>query len=291
MTDWDDVRFFLEIARSGGITAAARVLKVNHTTVSRRLQSLEEKHGVRLFEKLSSGYVLTTAGASIYDLSLEIEEQNLKLLRSLYGRDSRLQGDISITMPHDIYEYCLTEEIASFRELQPDIVLNMFVAQGLKNLAAREADVAIRLTPSPPDFLIGKNVATLQHGIYKNVDASLENRTPIVAWVSEKSVPEWALKHFGNPYIAMRVDDLYSMYLAVLSGVGIARMPCYLPDSLQSIQVKRLNIHLPKSSWGVWVLSHVDLRNTARVRCCREYLSTALEQKKDLFEGECSSFN
>ena len=288
MNDWDDIRYFLAVARCGNVTSAAKMLGVNHSTVSRRIRALEEKHGVRLFERIPTGYEMTDSAADIYELAIEIESKNSQVSRQLFGQDSRLQGKINITMPHDILEYCLIEQLAEFRTFQPNIHLNLFVAKGLKDMAAREADVAIRLTDNPPDYLIGKKVAALQHGIYGNCLISSSDKQPIIVWSGEESLPSWAEEHFPNGEIVMRVDDLYSMYCAVKAGIGIARMPCYLPDVIADEQVERFNIDLPRSTWGVWVLSHIDLRNTARVRCCREFITEKLMEQKALFEGKHS---
>ncbi len=294
MIDWDDIRYFLEVARSGNVTSAAKVLGVNHTTVSRRIRQLEDRHGVRLFERLSSGYEMTAAASAIYELALELEAKNQEVARQLFGQDSRLVGEITLTMPHDILDFCLMGAVAEFRSDHPQIQLNLLVAKGLKNLAAREADVAIRLTPQPPDYLIGKEITKLQHGVYVNTKVDYPEKTPLVVWDDEKTLPEWAVGNFPNGEIALRVDDLYSMYAAVQAGIGIACMPCYMPDALASMQpkatIKRLPIALPMSTWGIWVLSHVDLRHTARVRRCREFFIDRLERSKQLYAGAQSQF-
>jgi len=290
MTNWDDIRYFLSVARCGNLSTAAKELGVNHSTVSRRIQALEERHGVRLFERLPSGYQMNVAASSIYELALELEVKNQQVFRHLFGQDSRLQGQINLTMPHDIFDYCLSKELAEFKLLQPDILPNLFVAKGVKNLAAREADIAIRLTDKPPEYLIGKKVANLQHGIYSKSNMDLSEQVAIIVWSNESELPFWAKENYPLAKIALRVDDLYSMYAAVKAGIGIARMPCYLPDVIRDMSVKRLPIELPLSSWGVWVLSHIDLRNTAKVRCCREFLTDRLQQRKLLFEGNESMY-
>lgn len=286
MTNWDDIRYFLAVARCGNLSTAAKELGVNHSTVSRRIQALEERHGVRLFERLPSGYEMNVAASAIYELALELEEKNQQVFRQLFGQDSRLQGEINLTMPHDIFNYILSNDLAEFKRIQPDILPNLSVAKGIKNLAAREADVAIRLTPEPPDYLIGKKIATLGHAIYAHTNTDLSKQVSIIAWSNESGLPTWAKEHYPQAKIAMRVDDLYSMYAAVKADVGIARMPCYLPDAIADTSVKRLPINLPTSQWGVWVLSHIDLRNTAKVRCLREFITARLLQRKSLFEGD-----
>jgi len=288
MNDWDDIRFFLAVARNGNVTSAAKVLKVNHSTVSRRIRALEEKHGVRLFERIPTGYEMTDAAANIFELALELENKNNQISRHLYGQDSRLQGKINLTMPHDILEFCLFDHLAEFHRQQPDIQLNLAVTKGLKNMAAREADIAIRLTNTPPEYLIGKRIATLQHGVYIHKSIKEMDEQPIIVWGGEDELPIWAKINFPKAKIVMQVDDLFSMYCAVKSGIGMARMPCYLPDSIDNKTVSKLNIDIPPSDWGVWVLSHIDLKKTARVRYCREFLIDAMEQQKDLFEGRKS---
>ncbi len=285
MINWDDIKYFLEVARSGNITAAAKKLGVNHSTVSRRIQALEEQNGVRLFDRIPTGYEMTEAASNIYEFALEIEARNHDIARGLVGQDSRLQGDINVTMPHNILDYCLMREVTRFKELHPEIRLNLFVAKGVKNLAAREADVAIRLTPSPPDYLIGKEITKIQHGFYQSRNLKVTSEVPIIVWGDETALPTWAQDHFPKAEIALRVDDLYSMYTAVKAGLGIAKMPCYLPDTIADEEVRRIDIEIPPSSWGVWILSHVDLRHTARVRECRLFLGKCLEDRRSLFKG------
>jgi len=287
MNDWDDIRFFLEVARAGSISSASKILKVNHTTVSRRIHSLEKKHGVRLFERSRDGYQMTEAADAIYHQALEIELQNQQISRTLFGQDTRLEGPISLTMPHDIFEYCLAKDLAEFHQTHPGIQLKLIVGKGVLNLSSREADIAIRLTPSPPDYLVGREVSGLQHALY-STDPNLNTNKPVglVLWGGETTIPKWASQHFNECYASLYVDDLSSMYAAVKAGFGVARMPCYMPDSLNNPLVRKLPIQLPRSEWSVWVLSHVDLRKTARVQHCREFLVTKLLNKKPLFEGQ-----
>jgi len=286
MNDWDDIRFFLAVSREGSVSGAAKTLGVNHSTVSRRIQGLESKHGVRLFSRQRDGYEMTEAACAIYEQALAIESTSQQISRTLYGQDARLEGAVNLTMPHDIFECCLAEDLAQFRLEHPGIQLNLSVTKGLRNLASREADLAIRLTPAPPDYLIGRQVAGLQHGLYSGKGVFKDGPIGLVLWSSDDEIPEWAIEHFPQAYAALRVDDLSSMYAAVKAGFGIARMPCYLPDSIAEDSVVRLPIVVPRSDWSVWVLNHVDLRKTARVQRCREFLVQALGRKQSLFEGE-----
>jgi DNA-binding transcriptional LysR family regulator len=288
MNNWDDIRYFLAVTREGTVSGAAKVLGVNHSTVTRRIQSLEEKHGVRLFDRQRDGYEMTEAAYAIREQALAIEGQSQQIARTLLGQDNRLEGVINLTMPHDIFECCLADELVLFQRQHPKIELNVMVSKGLRNLASLEADLAIRLTPSPPDYLVGKQVAGLQHGLYAANSIDLDKPVGVVAWTGDEGLPEWASRHFTEAYIALRVDDLSSMYAAVKAGFGVARMPCYMPDSLPHDEVVRLPVEVPRSDWSVWVLNHVDLRKTVRVQRCRAFLLEKLSLKRELFEGERS---
>ncbi len=292
MTDWDDLRYFLALARLGSVTMAATHLSVNHSTVSRRISAMEEKHGVRLFERLPKGYRLTLPGENIYQLALELEQKNQHIERLLFAQDARLQGQLTLTAPHDVVNHCVIPFLGDFYQRFPDIELKLIASPGLKDLNAREADIAIRLTASPPDYLIGKKLANLRHGIYqsKHYQKKPEEPDRLVLWRFEQSLPAWALQHYVDAKVALRVDDLASMYAAVKAGLGLARMPCYLPDLHNSADIQRLDLALKPSSWGLWLLSHVDLRDTQRVKVCKQFLQQCLSQQKDLFEGKRSRY-
>jgi DNA-binding transcriptional LysR family regulator len=285
MNNWDDLRYFLAVARESSVSGAAKVLGVNHSTVTRRIRALEEKHGVRLFERQWEGYEMTDTALSILEQAQAIEDQSQQISRTLFGQDTRMEGRVNLTMPHDIFEHCLAGDLALFQQQYPGIELNLMVTQGLRNLATREADLAIRLTSSPPEYLVGREVAGLQHGVYGLADRPVEDSVGIITWSGDEQLPQWATQYFANAYIALRVDDLSSMYAGVKAGFGIARMPCYMPDSIDSGAVVKLPIELPRSDWSVWVLNHVDLRKTQRVQCCRKFLLEKLALKKNLFEG------
>ncbi len=290
MHNWDDFRYFFAVANHGSFSVAARELGVNHSTVSRRIQLLEQRHGVRLFERTRTGYVMTEAGASIFEIIEQINDSSLKASRVLLGQDARLEGKIKLTMPHDLLESCMIQPLKTFCEQNPAIELSLSVTPGLRDLANREADIAVRFTPKPPDYLVGKKITAIQHGLYVRDDFDWPAETPIIIWGGDKAMPSWALEHFEKPHIALQVDDLVSMFAAIKSGFGVARVPCFFPDAMDDQRVVRLPIDLPRSDWGAWLLSHVDLRNTARINHCKSFLNQALTELVPLFTGQSSRF-
>lgn len=288
MHNWDDFRFFHAVAVHGSYSVAAKVLEVTHSTVSRRIQALEEQHGVRLLDRTQQGYTLTEAGQAVFTVVEELHCHALKASRAMLGQDARLEGKVTLTMPHELFDSCMVKPLLHFHQQNTAINLNISVTHGLKNLANREADIALRITANPPDYLVGKCLTPLQHGLYDKEDRTPSQKTPIINWADHNRLPSWASEHFEQPYIALQVDDLASMYAAVNAGFGIARMPCFFPDSQLSQNVVRLPIYQPLSSWGIWLLSHTDLRNTARVTHCKKFLEATVNEIIPLFRGELS---
>ena len=290
MHNWDDFRFFLKVVETGSFSQAAKKLGVNHSTVSRRIQALEASHGVKLLERTQQGYQMTDAGASVFELIEQIEQSHLRASRVLLGQDERLAGEINLTMPHELFDHILAKPLNAFNRRHPDIHFNLQVSKGLRNIANREADLAVRFTNNPPEYLVGTCITTMQHGFYKHRDLVLNDSTPIVVWEQDKALPYWAEPNLKNPHIVTRVDDLNAMYSAVQAGFGVARIPCFMPDVVADPEVERLPISLPRSNWGVWLLNHVDLRHTARIRECRRFLQETLNAYIPLFAGQHSHY-
>lgn len=290
MMDWDDLRYFLAVARAGSVTGAATELGVNHSTVSRRIQAFEKQHNFRLFERLPSGYALTQAGENIYPKALQMEQHAQSVAREMFGQDTRLQGRLRLTTSNYMANEIIMPHLHEFQAQYPDIELELLVSKSLQNMAARDADIAVRLTPEPPENLIGRRIGYLYQGIYVS-KAYLEHRVDpdkVILWTQDRQISAWQKQHFPDSRTVLRVDNVSTIFSAVKAGMGIAQLPCAIADNAASLF--RLDIELPPPAWGIWVLSHVDLRATARVRVCREFLIGLLQGYKPLFEGKQSRY-
>lgn len=286
-TDWDDLRFFLAVSREGSASRAGAKLGVNHTTVARRISALEDRLGTRLFDRSVEGYEMTQSAEDMYAHALAIEERVLAIDREIAGQDGELKGPLKLTASHDVASRLLAPYLGAFREAYPGIDLELLTTTGLVDLAAREADIALRLTAKPPDFLVGRRVMPLRHGVYASPNYLREpcETERVVLFRGDTGTPEWVRNHFPDAEVTLRVDDVTTMLAAVREGAGLARMPCYIGGSEPAVE--RLPLELTPSDWGVWVLSHVDLRSTARVRVCRQFLYELLDEQRGLILGEC----
>ena len=288
--NWDDLRFFLALCREGSATGAGRSLGVNHTTVARRIRALEDSLGTRLFDHSREGYEMTQAAENMYEHARRMEAITQAIDRDVFGQDAELRGPLKLTVAHDVAERLVIPRLREFRDAYPCIDLDILTTTGLVDLAAREADIALRLTAKPPDYLIGREVLPMRHGVYGSPEylETLDGQAKVILFRGSTEQPEWVQEHYPDAEIAMRVDDVGTMALAVANDMGLARMPCYVGDTQPSI--RRLDLKLNPSTWGIWILSHVDLRSTARVRVAREFLVDVIEGQRELVLGEQSRY-
>ena len=288
--NWDDVRFFLALCREGSVSRAGTALGVNHTTVARRISAFEEKLGTRLFDRTRDGYAMTQAAENMYEQAQEMESYAQAIDRAMVGQDAELKGALKLTAPYDFANRVIVPAMPKFRRKYPCIDLELLTTTGLVDLAAREADIAVRLTAKPPEYLVGRKVLPLRHGMY-GAPGYLETmpaKPDVILFRSEQTMPEWATQNFPDANVVLRTDNLSTMHAAVAAGLGLARMPCYEADS--DPDIRRIDGPLTLSAWGVWILSHVDLRSTARVRVSREFLTEIILEKQSLILGEESKY-
>ena len=288
--NWDDLRFFLALSREGSVSGAGKALGVNHTTVARRIGALEAQIGTRLFDHTAYGYEMTQAAENMYAHALRIEETTQAIDRDVFGQDAELKGKLTLTIAHDIANRLLIPKIAKFRSAYPCIDLDIRTTAGLVDLAAREADIAVRLTAKPPDYLVGREVLPLRHGVYGAPQylESLDGPADVILFRGNTGMPPWVSENYPDARVVLQIDDVSTMATAVRNGLGIDRMPCLIGDS--DTDLRRIDLTLTPSDWGIWVLSHVDLRSTARVRVCREFLFDIIQQQRALVLGERSRY-
>ena len=284
------MRFFLAVSREGSASGAARQLGVKHTTVIRRIRAFEDRLGSRLFDRLPDGYAMTQAAENMFQQALGMEALAQAADRNVFGQDAELAGSLKLTVAHDLFDLLILPKLRAFYAAYPRIDLQILTTTGLVDLAAREADIAVRLTPKPPDYLVGREIMRLRHGIYGTPRTLRKHSDPVnvILFNSEADYPPWVTENFPNVRTVLRVDNVSSMALATRNHLGLSKMPCYIGDSNSAL--RRLDVPLKLSDWGVWILSHVDLRATARVRVCREFLLEAIEQQRPLIQGEKSRY-
>ncbi|MDR2335742.1 MAG: LysR family transcriptional regulator [Burkholderiaceae bacterium] len=283
-TDWDDLRVFLAVAREGALSAAARALGVNHSTVLRRLGALESRMDVRLFDRLPTGYAMTLAGESLRDRLRGVEEQIDTAQRQLSGLDLRLSGTIRITTADTLLIGLLGPMLAEFRALHPGIQLQLVVNNSFLSLNKREADVAIRPSNTPPDYLIGRRAGRVQTAIYASktyLKARPRHRklaehdwVALDEGLSHLAQARWLRTHIPVERIVAQVDSLNGMTQLVRAGMGTGLLLCMLADGdRQLVQIEPPSEDLDTQ---VWVLTHPDLKDVARIKAFTDFIHARL---------------
>jgi DNA-binding transcriptional LysR family regulator len=293
--DWDDLRYLLAVARAGGLAGAARSLGVNHSTVFRRLNALEAGLGVRLFERRPGGYQPTQPGGDLVTAAERVEAEVQALDRRLAGQDARLAGSLRITAPDDIAQRLLMAPIAGFLAAYPEIRLEVVIDNRMLSLTRREADVAVRPTLKPPEALVGRRVGQLASAIYgaANTAPVMSCKTiedlgaqPWIAWdegVGPAALGRWMAQRAPRAPIVYRSNSLLNQLAACRAGLGLAVLPSFLGD----LEVGLARIMPPQEELvsDLWLLTHPDLRRSARVRVFLDYLFGALKAARPLLGG------
>ena len=282
---WDDLQFFLAVHERGSVGAAARWLGVNHSTVLRRIGSLEASVGQRLFDRLPAGYALTVEGQELAASLAGVTEQIESAQRRLGACDPEVRGIVRLTAPDTLAHGLLMPHLASFRARHPAVELQVVVDNTALNLTQREADVAIRGTNQPPDNLVGRRVGITQTALYASrayLDAIGEDATEAdFAWVAPDdslahlASAQWLRRHVHAGRVAMRVDSLVGLADAVSAGLGVGLVSCALGDARS--ELVRLADPPPEFDTQVWILTHPDLRQVRRIRVFIDHMAEHLQ--------------
>lgn len=294
MTNWDDLKFFLALARHRSVRSAAASIGVSHSTVARRIAELETRMGVRLFDRTAEGYAPTVAGEEMIEAAERVEDEVAGIERRVLGTDAKLSGEIRVTMPNVVAEGLLMADFVRFGRDYPAIDLNIITSNDFADLDRREADVAIRFVrigQSPPEHLVGRRIACFHSAAYATREyvesVALESDPASARWIGwgdRNAFPGWVKSSaFPKTPARDRINDVMIQYQAARHGMGLAILPCFLgdPDPL----LDRVGLQPPKPNFDIWLLSHPDLRETARLRVFRDFIADAVGARRDLIEG------
>jgi len=288
--NWDDLRYALAIAEAGSLAGAAATLGVRHTTVLRRLDALEQRLGARLFERRRQGYAPTQAGELMAAQAREMAPAIAEMQRRILGADLQLQGTLRLTTAFVATLYLLPEPLAAFRRSHPGIEVEVNENSSLVDMSRRDADVALRMSAKVPEHLVGRQLGELRMRVYaKRGAANLPQRVLPTAqlcrdypWIGfdrerrSRFFDRWMLEHVPAENVVMRLDLLHPAVAMARTGLALA----LLPTSVERYEPELVPVSpvLDDVSTPVWLLTHPDLRHTARVRAFMQEVGAALER-------------
>ena len=278
--DWDALRVVLALARHGTLSRAARELDATHTTVGRRLRALEDSLGARLFDATPDGFVLTTAGQEVLEVATRTEEELLALESRVLGGDVRLSGALRVTTM-DILFRRYRGAFTSFAARHPDVALTLQCTDNEGSLTRREADVALRMTNSPPESLVGRKIGSVDFAVYASARLAEQvgrdaeyGAYPWIHWDERRAarwLDAWLSENAPEARIALRVDvSSFVLREIVASGVGVHFLATSEGDSDERlVRIGPIAAHLSRE---VWLLTLPELRRNARVRAVMDHM-------------------
>ncbi len=288
MFDWDDLRYFLAVQRGRTLAAAGALLRINATTVGRRLTALEERIGARLFDRTPDGYELTLEGRELLPHAQRMEAEVLAAERTVLSADQRMRGVVRVNATEMLATRFIAPKLAPFHEAHPEITLDLNCTARSVHLGRREADIALRLSRPHEDDVVTKRLASIRLGLYaapSNLQAcgmpddaehSLRgHRVLIFADTHSFSLEnEWLGARLEGASITLRSDSVSSLYSAAVAGVGIALVPCAVADRDPAlVRIPTRSEPVPRD---VWQTVHVDLQRSPRVRVVLDFLASLL---------------
>ena len=290
LLSWDDLRLVLAISDAGSLSGAGRAMGQSHATIFRRLNIVEEKLGVSLFHRSRTGYEPTLAGEEAAAVGRVIADQVNQLERNLIGQDLKARGTVRVTTLDSLMFGLLSPLFASFQVEHPEISLEISVSNQLFDLSKREADIAIRPTSAPSESLFGREVATLKFAVYgaKRILPKNHNKVDFKDWnwigADEAMIyPElttWMTIQGLDMRCNFKVDSVLGMHVATCAGSGLSVLPRYLGDVTPDLVC--LSENIPEIEIGLWMVTHYDLRKTARVRAVMDALGNSIEQQIEI---------
>lgn len=277
MLDWDDLRFFLALSRTGSLSAAARDLRVAQSTVGRRLASLEASLGVRLLNRTPDGYLPTPAGEEVRAQAERLEAEALILERTVGGRDTRLAGLVRVTCGETVASRILAPCVAELHAEHPDMMVELISNPRELSLAMREADISVRLTRSDQHDLYVRKIGTLDFGLYAS-PAYLERQgTPDhragcpghhlitqTGDIEDAAQTSWLADLAPRARVAMQTNSHEAAVLAAAQGGGLACLARFRAD--RECGLTLLTPPSPPPSATIWLVVHRDNRQTPRIR-------------------------
>jgi DNA-binding transcriptional LysR family regulator len=276
--NWNDLRYILEIHRRGSLSDAARELRVNQSTVSRRLAAVEAAIGGQLFERIGSALLPTDAGKSTLQYAEYVERQLLSLEEHIGGAHQQPHGVVRITSVPTLINRLLIPRLPSLFHRHPGLRVEAVVEVRSMRLTQRETDIALRLIRPQAGSAICRRIGMISYAVY----AAEGKQASDLPWITYEDgyahLPQarWVARHqAGSKHIPITVSDGDSLLQAVQSGIGRGVLPIFVADEVTGLV--RLSSGPPILQRDVWSVVHPDLRKTARVSAVLNWLDEVMQ--------------
>lgn len=278
--DWDHLRFFLEVARQGRLAPAARRLRVDSATVSRRVADLERQFECKLFDRTDDGFTLTEAGRRLLP-SAEAMQRLAEAAADL--RPERLAGRVRVATMEGIASQYLARLLPGLRLQHPDLLIELVTSPALINLTKREADVSLSFVPPRGPRLSIRRIGSFALFLYAAPAYLAARGTPANAAALEGhdfidyvedlvEIPEvhWLLDVIPEPQVVFRSSSMFAQQTAAANGAGLVLLPSFAGE--RDARLVPVMPECVRTERPIWLAVHEDLVAQPRVRVVTQYI-------------------
>jgi DNA-binding transcriptional LysR family regulator len=279
--DWDDVRFFLAVARTGSFSAAAAQLNTKQTTVGRRIQALERRLGAKLFDRHRYGMEVTPAARGVLEQAESMMANATAIERHLAGIDDEMSGSVRVAATEGLAADWLVPRLAELRRRHPDIVVHVVAGDELLDLAIRQADLAIRFIRPTSAQLVAARVGALGSALFaapsyierRGLPTSLDDLAnhDLVDHTGLHGLPAmklWTALIERSPRVVFRSNSSIATAQAVVAGLGVGIFPAYVKKYRDLVQAP-IDLGIARD---IWLVSHEETNKSARIRAVIDYI-------------------
>ncbi|SMC99803.1 LysR family transcriptional regulator [Rhizobium sp. RU36D] len=292
--DWDLLRSFLAVARAGKLTTAARRLKINHATLSRRISALEGALGVKLFDRDVAGYRLTPQGERLVARAEDMETSVFGAQTSIAEESAAVSGTVRIGSPDGFGTAFLAPRIGALCQMHPELDIDLVAMPRSFNLSKREADIAIGLSQPQAERLQGRKLTDYELGVYGAAARAADwqdlktsddlARHPFISYIDDLIfAPELDYIPSISRSIAprLRSSSVVAQMQATASGLGLCVLPCFLAEGDRRLmRILPREVRLIRS---FWITVHADTRSMPRIAATADFIARLVRDAESLF--------
>ena len=292
--DWNDLRSFLAVVRAGRLTAAAQQLGIDHSTLSRRITSLENALQVRLFDRMLTGYVLTEAGHSLVGEAERIEAVAIRISSELMDAKAQMSGPVRVATPEGFGTCFLARHLQALAGRHPEVALELIADPGIVSLSRREADIAVTMERPDAGPIRALKLTNYEYGLYGSTQFLQEHGVGeddldhggvrLIGYIHDM-IPTPAHNYLSELIAGRRADlqisNINTQLSATLSGYGLCILPCFM--GAQHGTLRRIVPERIRFTRSYWLVTHIDVRAPARAKAMVAFLQDIVRENRALF--------
>lgn len=281
--NWDHLRYALAVAESGSVSKAAVKLGVNHATVLRHVAAFESQVGTEVFEKSANGYRVHPDRLRVIDAAREVDAAVQAVQNVARGVAATVRGQVRVTSTDSFCQVILPPIISKWHRQSAAMSIELMSTNTHLDLSRLDADIVVRPTARLEDGLKGEQAAVLGFGVYRTETAPSDRWLGMGARLARTEAADWMAQNVAGEQIIAAADSFLALRALAVTGIGAAILPCILGDT--DSRLHRVSGLLPEINVGIWVASHSDLANVARIRTVRRMLISELATISDRLAG------